>query len=55
MESDSRPQRIQTVADEALKRLRTGVIDMFYQHRADPRVPMEDVAGTASLVATLRH
>ncbi len=43
---DSRPERIRQVADEALKRLRTEVIDLFYQHRVDPKVPMEDVAGT---------
>src|SRR5271165_5194912 len=43
---DSRPQRIRQVADEALKRLRTNRIDLFYQHRVDPQVPMEDVAGT---------
>jgi aryl-alcohol dehydrogenase-like predicted oxidoreductase len=43
---DSRPDRIRQVADESLKRLRTDVIDLFYQHRVDPKVPMEDVAGT---------
>jgi aryl-alcohol dehydrogenase-like predicted oxidoreductase len=43
---DSRPERIRLVADEALKRLRTDRIDLFYQHRVDPNVPMEDVAGT---------
>lgn len=43
---DSRPERIRRVADEALKRLRTDRIDLFYQHRVDPNVPMEDVAGT---------
>jgi len=43
---DSRPQRIRQVADEALKRLRTDCIDLFYQHRVDPQVPVEDVAGT---------
>ncbi len=43
---DSRPERIREVADAALKRLRTDVIDLFYQHRVDPKVPMEDVAGT---------
>jgi aryl-alcohol dehydrogenase-like predicted oxidoreductase len=42
---DSRPERIRQVADEALKRLRTDRIDLFYQHRVDPQVPMEDVAG----------
>lgn len=44
--TDSRPERIRQVADESLKRLRTDVIDLFYQHRVDPNVPMEDVAGT---------
>jgi aryl-alcohol dehydrogenase-like predicted oxidoreductase len=43
---DSRPERIRAVADAALKRLRTDRIDLFYQHRVDPEVPMEDVAGT---------
>jgi len=43
---DSRPERILQVADEALKRLRTDRIDLFYQHRVDPNVPIEDVAGT---------
>jgi aryl-alcohol dehydrogenase-like predicted oxidoreductase len=43
---DSRPERIRQVADEALKRLRTDRIDLFYQHRVDPDVPVEDVAGT---------
>jgi aryl-alcohol dehydrogenase-like predicted oxidoreductase len=43
---DSRPERIRAVADAALKRLRTDHIDLFYQHRVDPSVPMEDVAGT---------
>lgn len=43
---DSRPERIRQVADEALKRLRTDHIDLFYQHRVDPNVPIEDVAGT---------
>ena len=42
---DSRPERVRQVADEALKRLRTDRIDLFYQHRVDPNVPMEDVAG----------
>jgi aryl-alcohol dehydrogenase-like predicted oxidoreductase len=43
---DSRPERIRAVADESLRRLKTDVIDLFYQHRVDPNVPMEDVAGT---------
>lgn len=42
---DSHPERIREVADESLKRLRTDRIDLFYQHRVDPAVPMEDVAG----------
>jgi aryl-alcohol dehydrogenase-like predicted oxidoreductase len=42
---DSRPERIRFVADAALKRLKTDRIDLFYQHRADPNVPIEDVAG----------
>jgi pyridoxine 4-dehydrogenase len=43
---DSRPERIRAVADAALQRLRTDRIDLFYQHRVDPAVPIEDVAGT---------
>jgi aryl-alcohol dehydrogenase-like predicted oxidoreductase len=43
---DSRPERIRQVADTSLKRLKTDRIDLFYQHRVDPNVPMEDVAGT---------
>ncbi|TET38414.1 MAG: aldo/keto reductase [Anaerolineales bacterium] len=43
---DSRPEHILQVADAALKRLGTEVIDLFYQHRVDPNVPIEDVAGT---------
>lgn len=43
---DSRPERIREVADAALKRLRTDRIDLFYQHRVDLNVPIEDVAGT---------
>lgn len=43
---DSRPECIRQVADEALRRLRTERIDLFYQHRVDPDVPMEEVAGT---------
>jgi len=43
---DSRPQRIREVAEASLRRLRTDVIDLFYQHRVDPEVPIEDVAGT---------
>ncbi|OMQ08275.1 aldo/keto reductase [[Flexibacter] sp. ATCC 35103] len=43
---DSRPENIRAVAEESLRRLNTDVIDLFYQHRVDPDVPMEDVAGT---------
>jgi aryl-alcohol dehydrogenase-like predicted oxidoreductase len=43
---DSRPEQIRRVADASLQRLRVDVIDLFYQHRPDPDVPMEDVAGT---------
>jgi aryl-alcohol dehydrogenase-like predicted oxidoreductase len=43
---DSRPDHIREVADASLKRLRTDHIDLFYQHRVDPAVPIEDVAGT---------
>ena len=42
---DSRPEHIKEVADASLKRLKTDVIDLFYQHRVDPDVPIEDVAG----------
>src|SRR5713226_9395016 len=42
---DSRPEHIKEVAEASLKRLRTDVIDLFYQHRVDPNVPIEDVAG----------
>lgn len=43
---DSRPENIIAVAEASLKRLRTDVIDLFYQHRFDPNIPIEDVAGT---------
>ena len=43
--TDSRPEQIRRVADESLRRLRIDVIDLFYQHRVDPAVPIEDVAG----------
>ncbi|KAA3437092.1 aldo/keto reductase [Rufibacter hautae] len=43
---DSRPENIRAVAEAALKRLRTDAIDLLYQHRVDPNVPIEDVAGT---------
>ncbi len=43
---DSRPEHIRQVAEASLKRLKVEVIDLFYQHRVDPNVPVEDVAGT---------
>jgi aryl-alcohol dehydrogenase-like predicted oxidoreductase len=43
---DSRPERIRAVAEASLKRLKTDRIDLFYQHRVDPNVPIEDVAAT---------
>lgn len=43
---NSRPEQIRRVAEESLRRLRTDVLDLFYQHRVDPDVPIEDVAGT---------
>lgn len=43
---NSRPENIRRVADESLQRLKVEVIDLFYQHRVDPNVPIEDVAGT---------
>jgi len=55
---NSRPEQIRAVADESLKRLRSDTIDLFYQHRVDPDVPIEDVAGTVGeLVAEgkVRH
>ncbi|MFC1407378.1 MULTISPECIES: aldo/keto reductase [Streptacidiphilus] len=55
---DSRPEQIKRVADASLRRLRTDTIDLFYQHRVDPDVPIEDVAGAvAELVAAgkVRH
>ncbi len=55
---DSRPEQIRAVADASLRRLRSDVIDLFYQHRVDPRVPIEEVAGTVGeLVAEgkVRH
>jgi len=45
-ELDSRPENIRAVAEASLKRLRTDHIDLFYQHRVDPNVPIEEVAGT---------
>ncbi len=57
-ELDSRPEHIKAVADASLKRLRTDVIDLFYQHRVDPNVPIEDVAGAVKdliQVGKVRH
>ncbi len=45
---DSRPETIRAVAEASLKRLRTDVIDLFYQHRVDPAVPIEEVAGSVA-------
>jgi aryl-alcohol dehydrogenase-like predicted oxidoreductase len=47
---DSRPEHIRQVAEQSLKRLGTEVIDLFYQHRVDPAVPIEDVAGTVKIL-----
>lgn len=55
---DSRPEQIRRVADASLRRLRTDTLDLFYQHRVDPDVPIADVAGTiGELVAEgkVRH
>src|SRR3954453_13086252 len=55
---DSRPEHIKEVAEASLKRLRTDVIDLLYQHRVDPEVPIEDVAGAVkNLIAAgkVRH
>ena len=55
---NSRPEHIKAVADASLKRLKTDVIDLFYQHRVDPAVPIEDVAGAVKdLIAAgkVRH
>lgn len=49
---DSSPARIRLVAEQSLKRLRTESIDLFYQHRVDPNVPIEDVAGTVKDLIT---
>ncbi|MGC1782705.1 MAG: aldo/keto reductase [Acidobacteriaceae bacterium] len=49
---DSRPARIREVAESALKRLRSDSIDLFYQHRIDPAIPIEDVAGTVKDLIT---
>jgi len=49
---DSTPARIRLVAEQSLRRLKTDVIDLFYQHRVDPNVPIEDVAGTVKDLIT---
>src|SRR5947208_12824738 len=46
--TNSRPEQIRRVADESLQRLGIDVIDLFYQHRVDPDVPIEDVAGAVA-------
>lgn len=45
---NGRPKHIRKVAEESLRRLKTDYIDLFYQHRVDPNVPIEDVAGTVA-------
>jgi aryl-alcohol dehydrogenase-like predicted oxidoreductase len=55
---DSRPEHVRAVAEASLKRLKTDVIDLFYQHRVDPKVPIEEVAGAVKeLIAAgkVRH
>ena len=55
---NSRPEQVRQVADASLRRLRTDVIDLFYQHRVDPEVPIEEVAGTVGELITagkVRH
>lgn len=49
---DSHPDNIRKVAEQSLKRLKTDRIDLFYQHRVDPKIPMEDVAGTVKDLIT---
>jgi len=55
---NSRPEQIKAVADASLKRMRVDVIDLFYQHRVDPNVPIEDVAGAVKeliLAGKVKH
>ena len=52
---DSRPEHIKEVAEASLKRLKTNVIDLFYQHRVDPNVPIEDVAGAVKRTDSARQ
>jgi aryl-alcohol dehydrogenase-like predicted oxidoreductase len=47
---NSRPEHIRQVAEGSLRRLKTEVIDLLYQHRVDPEVPIEDVAGTVKVL-----
>jgi Aldo/keto reductase family len=57
-QSPDRPEQVRRVADASLRRLRTDVIDLFYQHRVDPEVPIEEVAGTVGELITagkIRH
>src|SRR5260221_7020329 len=49
---NSRPEHIKKVAEESLKRLRTDRIDLYYQHRVDPEVPIEDVAGAGKKIVS---
>src|SRR5258707_15021785 len=51
---NSRPEHIRKVVEESLKRLRTDHIDLYYQHRVDPNVPIEDVAGTVKELIAVR-
>ena len=55
MGMDSRPERIREVTEAALKRLRTDIIDLLYQHRVDPNVPIEEVAGTVKELIAARQ
>ncbi len=52
---DSRPEHIKQVAEASLKRLKTDVIDLYYQHRVDPKVPIEDVAGAVKELIQARQ
>ncbi len=51
---DSRPETIRAVAEASLRRLKTDRIDLFYQHRVDPNVPMKDVAGAVKELICIR-
>src|SRR6185312_9411149 len=52
---NSRPEHIKKAAEASLKRLKTDVIDLLYQHRVDPDVPIEDVAGTVKNLRSEEH